>query len=117
MPRRDRVQAVDRSSPLPLWAQMQEDLRRRLATGAFVERFPTELELVEQYAVSRHTVREALRRLRDSGVLDSARGRGTWLAPQPIEQPLGSLFQEVEARGLLQRSDVLALRAERNPEA
>ena len=73
--------------------------------------------MVEQYAVSRHTVREALRRLRDSGVLDSARGRGTWLAPQPIEQPLGSLFQEVEARGLLQRSDVLALRAERNPEA
>ncbi|MGH3591649.1 MAG: GntR family transcriptional regulator, partial [Pseudonocardiaceae bacterium] len=61
MPLRDRVQAVDRSSPLPLWAQMQEDLRRRLTTGAFAERFPTELELVEQYAVSRHTVREALR--------------------------------------------------------
>src|SRR6476661_3693656 len=116
MPRRDRVQAVDRSSPLPLWAQMQEDLRRRLATGAFAERFPTELELVEQYAVSRHTVREALRRL-----LDSARGRGTWIAQrQPIEQPLGSLyslFQEAEERGMHQRSDVLALRAERNPEA
>ncbi len=41
MPLRDRVQAVDRSSPLPLWAQMQEDLRRRLTTGAFAERFPT----------------------------------------------------------------------------
>ncbi|MGH3528584.1 MAG: GntR family transcriptional regulator [Pseudonocardiaceae bacterium] len=121
MPLRDRVQAVDRSSPLPLWAQMQEDLRRRLTTGAFAERFPTELELVEQYAVSRHTVREALRRLRDSGVLDSARGRGTWIAQQqPIEQPLGSLyslFQEAEERGMRQRSDVLALRAERNSEA
>lgn len=117
MPRRDRAKAVDRSSPLPLWAQVQEDLRRRLGTGAFAERFPTELELVGQYAVSRHTVREALRRLRDSGVLDSARGRGTWLAQQPIGQPLGSLFHQVEARGLQQRSDVLALRAERNPEA
>ena len=41
MPLRDRVQAVDRSSPLPLWAQMQEDLRRRLTAGAFAERFPT----------------------------------------------------------------------------
>jgi GntR family transcriptional regulator len=120
MPSRDRVQAVDRTSALPLWAQMQEDLRRRLGTGAFAEHFPTELELVEQYAVSRHTVREALRRLRDSGVLDSARGRGTWIAQQPIEQPLGSLyslFQEVEERGMRQRSDVLALRAEPNPEA
>jgi len=120
MARRDRAKAVDRSSPLPLWAQVQEDLRRRLGTGAFAERFPTELELVEQYAVSRHTVREALRRLRDSGVLDSARGRGTWLAQQPIEQPLGSLyslFQQVQARGLPQRSDVLALRTERSLEA
>src|ERR1700731_3642831 len=101
MPRRDRIQAVDRTNPLPLWAQLHEDLRRRLGTGAFTQHFPTELELVEQYAVSRHTVREALRRLRDSGVLDSARGRGTWIAQPPIEQPLGSLyslFQEVEAR-------------------
>lgn len=120
MARRDRAKAVDRSNPLPLWAQVQDDLRRRLSAGAFVARFPTELELVEQYAVSRHTVREALRRLRDSGVLDSARGRGTWLAQPPIEQPLGSLyslFQEIEVRGLRPRSDVLALRAERNPEA
>ncbi len=120
MPRRDRVHALDRTSPLPLWAQVQEDLRRRLGAGAFAEHFPTELELVEQYAVSRHTVREALRRLRDSGVLDSARGRGTWIAQRPIEQPLGSLyslFQEVETRGMRQRSDVLALRAEHNPAA
>ncbi len=103
-----------------MWAQVQEDLRRRLGTGAFAQRFPTELELVEQYGVSRHTVREALRRLRDSGVLDSARGRGTWIAQQPIEQPLGSLyslFREVEARGMRQRSDVLALRVERSPAA
>jgi GntR family transcriptional regulator len=120
MPNRDRVHELDRTSALPLWAQMQEDLRRRLGTGAFTEHFPTELELVEQYAVSRHTVREALRRLRDSGVLDSARGRGTWIAQHPIEQPLGSLyslFQEVEERGMRQRSDVLTLQAERNPEA
>lgn len=120
MARRDRATAVDRTSPLPLWAQVQGDLRKRLGRGAFTEHFPTELELVEQYAVSRHTVREALRRLRDSGVLDSARGRGTWIAPRPIEQPLGSLyslFREVEARGMRQRSDVLALRTERNPEA
>jgi GntR family transcriptional regulator len=117
MARRDRAKAVDRSSPLPLWGHVQEDQRRRRGPRAFAERFPTELELVGQYAVSRHTVREALRRLRDSGVLDSARGRGTWLAQQPIGQPLGSLFQQVEAPGLQQRSDVLALRAERNPEA
>jgi GntR family transcriptional regulator len=105
------ARSLDRRSPLPLWAQLQEDLNRRLALGAFDIAFPGELELVETYAVSRHTVREALRRLREAGVLDSSRGRATQVR-RDIEQPLGSLyslFREVEARGMRQTSDVLHL--------
>jgi GntR family transcriptional regulator len=97
---------------MPLWAQLQQDLSRRLALGVFDDDFPAEMQLVEAYDVSRHTVREALRRLREAGVLDSARGRGTHVR-QGIEQPLGSLyslFREVEARGMTQTSTVLALR-------
>ena len=102
---------MDRRSALPLWAQLQEDLTRRLAVGAFRSGFPGELELVETYRVSRHTVREALRRLRESGVLESGRGRATRVRRE-IEQPLGglySLFREVEARGMVQTSQVLDL--------
>lgn len=97
---------------MPLWAQLQQDLSRRLALGVFDDDFPAEVQLVEAYDVSRHTVREALRRLREAGVLDSARGRGTHVR-QGIEQPLGSLyslFREVEARGMTQTSTVIALR-------
>jgi GntR family transcriptional regulator len=104
---------------MPLWAQLQEDLSRRLALGAFDNGFPGEMDLVDAYAVSRHTVREALRRLREAGVLDSARGRGTQVR-RGIEQPLGSLyslFREVEASGMVQASVVLALRTERDPQA
>ena len=36
------MQQVDRSSPVPLWAQVLEDLRVRLGDGEFAERFPTE---------------------------------------------------------------------------
>jgi GntR family transcriptional regulator len=103
---------LDRRSPMPLWAQLAEDLTRRLEAGGFGERFPGEHELVAAYGVSRHTVREALRRLRDDGVLESARGRGTWVRQPQIDQPLGalySLFREVEARGMEQRSEVRAL--------
>ncbi|MFY1636334.1 GntR family transcriptional regulator [Solwaraspora sp. WMMB335] len=102
---------VDRHSPLPLWAQLHDDLVRRLSAGGFTAGFPGEHELVEEYGVSRHTVREALRRLRQAGVLDSARGRRTAVHHQRIEQPLGalySLFDEVQARGMRQRSEVLA---------
>ncbi len=100
---------LDRRDPLPLWAQLQHDLSRRLTAGAFTEAFPGELEIARDYDVSRHTVREALRRLRDAGVLDSARGRPTQVRAA-IEQPLGSLyslFREIEARGMVQASTVL----------
>lgn len=102
---------LDRTSPLPLWAQLQEDLSRRLAVNAFANAFPGELDLVAEYEVSRHTVREALRRLRDGGVLESGRGRATQVRRR-VEQPLGSLyslFREVEARGMTQTSRVLDL--------
>jgi DNA-binding GntR family transcriptional regulator/glyoxylase-like metal-dependent hydrolase (beta-lactamase superfamily II)/rhodanese-related sulfurtransferase len=110
---------LDRHSPMPLWAQLRDDLNRRLALGAFDTAFPGEMDLVEAYAVSRHTVREALRRLREAGVLESARGRATRVR-RDIEQPLGSLyslFREVEARGMRQTSQVLALRREHSPDA
>lgn len=113
-----RARPLDRDSPMPLWAQLHEDLNRRLAAGAFDQAFPGEMDLVEEYQVSRHTVREALRRLRDLGVLDSTRGRATQVR-KGIEQPLGalySLFREVEALGMVQTSVVLDQRMTRAPE-
>jgi GntR family transcriptional regulator len=97
---------------VPLWQQVHRDVLRRIGSGEFADDFPGELELAEAYGVSRHTVREALRRIRDAGLLDTSRGRATRVRPRAIEQPLGglySLFREVEARGQEQRSDVLSI--------
>lgn len=108
---------LDRASATPLWAQLEEDLQRRLAEGEFQSAFPGEHDLAEQYGVSRHTVREALRRLRASGVVDSNRGRGSSIRPGAIEQPLGalySLFRSVEATGVEQRSKVRVLEVRQN---
>ncbi len=41
---------------------------RRLEAKAFGGAFPGELQLATEYDVSRHTVREALRRLRQAGI-------------------------------------------------
>lgn len=104
---------LDRRSPLPLWAQLDADLRRRLDAGEFVASFPGESALVTQYGVSRQTVREALRRLRAEGLVTAERGRPSRLAQQPqFTQPFGalySLFSSVEARGMEQRSEVRRL--------
>lgn len=112
MPASAEPRPVDRRSPLPLWAQVEADLTRRIETGALDAAFPTESDLCEAYDVSRHTVREALRRLRAAGTLESTRGRGTRVVGHDVEQSLGtlySLFRAVEDRGMTQSSTVLRL--------
>lgn len=111
---------LDRWSPLPLWAQLAAELRRRIAAAEFADHFPTEAELATGYEVSRHTVREALRDLRSRGLVDSRRGRGTRVSEPRFHQPLGalySLFRFVEAQGVVQRSTVRALELRTDPAA
>ncbi len=102
-----RRPALDRGSPLPLWAQLLGLLRERLNHGEFAERFPTDLELMSDYGVSRQTVRDAVRRLADEGLVQRERGRGTTVRPRTFEQAAGtleSLFEYVEAAGHEQTS-------------
>lgn len=111
---------LDRQHPLPLWAQLLEDLRRRLDAGEFTTAFPTDRQLTAEYGVSRHTAREAVRRLHEAGVLRRERGRGTFVRSHEIEQPMGtlySLFRSIEDHGYEQRSRVLHIGIVRHPEA
>jgi GntR family transcriptional regulator len=65
---------------------------------------------MDTYSVSRHTVREAVRRIQDAGLITRTRGRGSQRSPTALEQPLGtlySLFRSVENAGLDQTSVVL----------
>ncbi len=114
------ITPLDRLSPMPLWAQLEAELRRRLDAGHFDDGFPTDTELTESYGVSRHTVREAVRQLNRSGVLRRERGRGTVVDRSEFEQSLGtlySLFQSVESTGADQTSEVLQLEVVTDPDA
>ena len=108
------AQRLDRTASTPLWRQLAEHLGERLDRGEFTGGLPGEIELGEQYAVSRHTVREALRQLRADGAISTGRGRRPRItaADPVIAQPTGivySLFSAVESRGLSQDSVVRAL--------
>jgi GntR family transcriptional regulator len=105
---------------MPLWAQLEAELRRRLDAGEFDEGFPTDAQLVSRYEVSRHTVREAIRQLNKTGVLRRERGRGTVVNRAEFLQPLGglySLFRSIESAGVSQTSTVLEMGAVTNAEA
>jgi GntR family transcriptional regulator len=116
-PRSPGPGVLERSGAAPLWLQLHDDLVRRIEASEFPDRFPGELELMEAYGVSRHTVREALGRLRREGVIQSSRGRSSVVAPGLIAQDLGamySLFHELESRGIEQRSEVITVEQRRD---
>ena len=100
----------NRDLPTPLWSQVSDDLRRRISAGEFPEAFPGEIALTEQYEVSRHTIREALRVLRGEGLVRSERGRVSTVESAGYTQNLGSLyslFRSLEEQGVAQRSEIL----------
>ncbi|MFP3880901.1 MAG: GntR family transcriptional regulator [Actinomycetota bacterium] len=95
----------------PMWVAIHKDLRTRLARGEFDKRFPTDRELIEEYDVSRHTVREAVRGLQSEGLITRNRGRGSFRTPESFSQPLGtiySLFRSIEDSGVPQTSVVIS---------
>ena len=72
-----------------------------LAPGA---KLPSEAELVEEYAVSRTVVREAVTRLRAEGLVETQQGRGSFV----LAVPEASSFS-VEASAIRTHADVLAM--------
>jgi GntR family transcriptional regulator len=67
------------------YLQVARALRKDIVDGVYPvgSQLPTELELCERFAVSRYTVREALRRLRDDNLVASRPRAGTLVVPRP----------------------------------
>lgn len=66
-------------------------MQRAIKSGAYRpdERLPTEHELAAEFEVSRPVVREALRRLREQGLIYSRQGAGSFVRTIGLKQPLG----------------------------
>lgn len=64
---------------LPRYYQLSNVLSKRIEHGVYKlgELLPTEIELCEEFGVSRYTVREALRRLTDAGLVKRRQGSGS----------------------------------------
>ena len=67
------------------YLQVARALRKEIVDGVYPvgSQLPTEHELCERFSVSRYTVREALRRLRDDNLVASRPRAGTLVVPRP----------------------------------
>ncbi|WP_173915493.1 GntR family transcriptional regulator [Halobacillus sp. Marseille-Q1614] len=103
---------IDKKSPLPMYYQIEEDIKRRISTEEYSpsDMIPSERELSETYQVSRMTVRQAVTNMVNEGVLYREKGRGTFVADKKIEQPLQGLTsftEDMKARGMTASSKLL----------
>ena len=66
------------------YAQVARTLRKEIVDGVYPvgSRLPTEHQLCERFSVSRYTVREALRRLREDNLVSSRPRAGTMVVPR-----------------------------------
>jgi GntR family transcriptional regulator len=85
--------ALDRSSFVPLYYQLQEQLKEQIESGAWKpgERLPSEPELARRYGISRVVVRQALAILEDDRQLIRVQGRGTFVAQPKLDTRAGGL--------------------------
>jgi GntR family transcriptional regulator len=74
--------SIDRASPVPYWYQLAGILERAIAGGQWRpgERLASESELCERFGISRTTVRQALARLEQEGMVVRRKGFGTFAA-------------------------------------
>ena len=103
---------IDRSSPVPLYHQLAEQLTAAIEDGRLKpgDAFENELALADRLDLSRPTVRRAIAELVGRGLLVRRRGVGTTVASQVIHRrdELTSLYDDMVRRGQHPRTEVLS---------
>ncbi|MFG1943502.1 GntR family transcriptional regulator [Nonomuraea sp. NPDC048826] len=70
---------LDPEGDTPLYLQLSEILRSRVARAAAGDPVPSEAELQHEFGVARTTARRAIRILRDDGLVRVVQGRGVFV--------------------------------------
>jgi GntR family transcriptional regulator len=106
--------ALDRTSEIPLYRRIEEDLLAQIVDGLLEagQAIPTERELCECYGVSRITVRRAIGELETQGYVQRYQGKGTFVSRSRIRREMGQLISfsdEMRAQGRTPGSRLLNL--------
>ncbi|MBB1255229.1 GntR family transcriptional regulator [Streptomyces sp. OF3] len=108
---------LDRSSPVPLYYQLAQQLESAIEHGTLPpgSLLGNEIELANRLGLSRPTVRQGIQSLVDKGLLVRRRGIGTQVVHSQVKRPLelSSLYDDLETAG--QHPSTRVLRNEIQP--
>lgn len=81
---------IERSGATPIYHQLTEWMRGQIASGAWPPgyKLTAEADLADELGFARGTVRKAIEKLTAEGLLVRSHGRGTFVSPPPVDQPL-----------------------------
>lgn len=131
-----RANAAGNVTPLssvPMYSQIREIIRRRVLDGTYAphSQVPSESQMMEAFAVSRITVRQALADLQREGLIFKVAGKGSFVAKPKAFQSLSRLqgfgeamssagyetFSQVLSAKRVKASEVVARRLQLKPGA
>ena len=111
---------LDRSSPLPLYAQIKQRLIGMILRWDHGDgRFYSDEQLCALFGVSRDTVRQAVSELVREGLLTRSRGLGTFVTVRKLEERFGpgmDFLRQWERAGTPMQSTLLAFERRPAPE-
>jgi GntR family transcriptional regulator len=114
---------MDRSSPVPLYFQLAEALEQDIISGRLRPgtRLASEPEMCDQFGLSRTTVRQALTRLDQRGLIERRKGQGTFVAgAQPglwlLQSSRGFFQDEVDRQSRTVTSEIIRAEKSRFPD-
>lgn len=105
---------------MPAWAQIEDELARRIERLHVGERLPPERALCAELDVSRSTVRQALGALAGRGLVERGVGRGTFVARPKVDLDLrrvAGFTARVEQAGLVATARVVEAAEQPAPDA
>src|ERR1700709_57197 len=107
----DLFMDLDRSSPIPLYFQVSQQIEHAISSGQLGPgaRLDNEISLADQFGLSRPTIRRAIQELVDKGLLVRRRGVGTQVVHGRVTRnvELSSLYEDLERSGQKPQTPVL----------
>lgn len=102
---------IHKESTSPLFEQVKEDIYEKIKNGIYVagHKIPTELDLIDQYQVSRITIRRAIEELCKEGMLVKLQGKGTFVQEKRIFRKIEhtvSFSESCHANGMVPSATV-----------